>query len=559
MLELRTMRNAPIVLTTLWIWLLLLATSGAAQDLHEDQKLSPGFVVAADGTTLVIGDPADDTVFVYQRVGDSWVEMQQLHASDGSTGDSFGCSVAVDGDVLAIGAEFNNAAYVFRFDGTQWVEEEKLSGSGGFGEPVTLSGNTLAVGSRYRDNLQGAADVFHFDGAQWIWKQVLNPGFLVALDGATLLNGNPGDEEVFVHEFDGTNWNRTQTINGGGSGSDEFGWAAAVDGSVLVVGAYNEPPNGAAHVYRFDGQQWSPEQRLTATDGASGDNFGWSVAIEEGTVVVGAKLDDSPEINAGSSYLYEFDRGQWIESYRLTASDGVADDHLGHSVELVNGLVFCGARWSDPGQGSGSTYFYTLPLRIDSVNLTRARYDRPSGVTLKGWRFESSTGTTVLFDASPATNVVVVDDNTITCDTPVVEPGQFNVDVTVTNDNGSDTLVDAFTFTPALQLSGNWVPGGDLTLTYLLDPQDNIYAIYGLPPILSIDTPPFDGQLCILPFYTFFILLGWPFDTWEQTFGIPNNPNLSGLEVLFQGLIGPEFGGRAKDAAWTNCASLVIE
>ena len=203
-------------------------------------------------------------------------------------------------------------------------------------------------------------------------------------------------------------------------------------------------------------------------------------------------------------------------------------------------------------------YAFTPPFSLTSIDVPRTRYDRPVSVTLTGTGFAGGTGTTVLFDAAPATNVVVVDDNTITCDTPVVEPGQVDVDVTVTNDNGSDTLVDVFTFTPSVEITGNWVVGGDLTLTYLLDPQDSIFAIYGLPPVLGIDTPPFDGQLCIVPFYTFFILTGWPTDNLELSYGIPNNPNLSGLDVLFQGLIGPSFGN-PKDAAWTNCGVVDIQ
>ena len=102
------------------------------------------------------------------------------------------------------------------------------------------------------------------------------------------------------------------------------------------------------------------------------------------------------------------------------------------------------------------------------------------------------------------------------------------------------------------------MPGGDLTLTYLLDPGDYLFAIYGLGPEQSIDTPPFDGQLCILPFSSLLLLPNWPFDEFELRLGIPADQNLSGVEVLFQGLIGPRLTD-PKDAAWTNCTKLTIE
>ena len=102
------------------------------------------------------------------------------------------------------------------------------------------------------------------------------------------------------------------------------------------------------------------------------------------------------------------------------------------------------------------------------------------------------------------------------------------------------------------------MPGGEVTIDYLVDPGDGIFAIYGLPPEQSIDTPPFDATLCIFPFGVLFIIPTWPFDTFSQTTTIPADPSLSGLQVLLQGLIGPSLVF-PKDAAWTNCGVLDIQ
>ena len=73
--------------------------------------------------------------------------------------------------------------------------------------------------------------------------------------------------------------------------------------------------------------------KLTASDGAADDEFGYSVAIDGDRVVVGAYFDDT---SPSSAYIYEYDSGSgtWAET-KLTASDGAASDWFGYSVAIV--------------------------------------------------------------------------------------------------------------------------------------------------------------------------------------------------------------------------------
>ena len=65
------------------------------------------------------------------------------------------------------------------------------------------------------------------------------------------------------------------------------------------------------------------EVKITASDGAASDRFGFSVAVGENKIVVGAANDDS---NTGSVYVYNLDgTGQT----KITASDGAANDAFG--------------------------------------------------------------------------------------------------------------------------------------------------------------------------------------------------------------------------------------
>ena len=65
-------------------------------------------------------------------------------------------------------------------------------------------------------------------------------------------------------------------------------------------------------------------------------------------------------------------------------------------------------------------------------------------VTLTGTNFTTTPDTSVTFGGTAATNVAVVNSETVTCDTPAKAAAV--VDVVVTNSNGSGTLTDGFEF-----------------------------------------------------------------------------------------------------------------
>ena len=51
---------------------------------------------------------------------------------------------------------------------------------------------------------------------------------------------------------------------------------------------------------------WADEQaKLTASDGADFDQFGFSVSVSGDTAVVGASGDDDDGIDSGSAYVFE--------------------------------------------------------------------------------------------------------------------------------------------------------------------------------------------------------------------------------------------------------------
>jgi hypothetical protein len=105
-------------------------------------------------------------------------------------------------------------------------------------------------------------------------------------------------------------------------------------------------------------------QKLTASDGAAGDYFGWSVSLSSDgtTALIGAPHDDDRGTESGSAYVFTRSGSTWTEQAKLTASDGALDDYFGVSVSLSgNGSValISGHENDDLGSASGSAYVFT--------------------------------------------------------------------------------------------------------------------------------------------------------------------------------------------------------
>jgi hypothetical protein len=144
---------------------------------------------------------------------------------------------------------------------------------------------------------------------------------------------------------------------------DNFGYSVAVSGDTAVVGAYTDSDNasdsGSAYVFRYDGSDWVEEAKLTASDGAAGDHFGFSVAVSGGTAVVGAGRDDDSGSSSGSAYVFRYDGSDWAEEAKLTASDAAAFDGFGEQVAVSDDTAVVGADGNDDsGTRSGSAYVF---------------------------------------------------------------------------------------------------------------------------------------------------------------------------------------------------------
>lgn len=99
---------------------------------------------------------------------------------------------------------------------------------------------------------------------------------------------------------------------------------------------------------------------LYASDGFNRDEFGRAVAVSSGTAVVGAPLDDEgdggADVNQGAAYVFVRDAGGWSQEAKLVAPDAAAGDQFGASVAVSGGTVVVGA--PEAGGGTGAAYVF---------------------------------------------------------------------------------------------------------------------------------------------------------------------------------------------------------
>ena len=304
------------------------ADDGAANDKF-------GNSVAVGSGRIVVGAYLDDigsntdegSAYIFDLDGN---QLEKIEASDGAASDQFGYSVAIGSGRIVVGAYGDNigsntdegSAYIFDLDGTQIT---KITASDGntpdrFGGSVAVGSGRIVVGAPNQSFGAGAAYIFDLDGNQ-LEK-------ITASDGAS---------------------------------NDYFGSTVAVGCGRVVVGADSDDVGsntnqGSAYIFDLDGNEL---KKITASDGNAGSSFGYSVAVGSGRIVVGARGDDSTHVNQGAVYIFDLDGNQLT---KITASDAASTDNFGTSVAVGSGKIVVGAWQDDVGINSnqGSAYIYDL-------------------------------------------------------------------------------------------------------------------------------------------------------------------------------------------------------
>ena len=380
----------------------LFAADGAESDRF-------GRSVALAGETAVVGAPLaaiggasnQGTAYIFTRSNDNWSQQAKVMADDGASGDQLGIAVAVDGDTVIAGAYLadiggqaaQGAAYIFTRQASNWSQQQKLVYDDGatdnrFGFSVALSEDTAVAGAYLADGdgpaNRGIAYITERGPVPWpsSGHNVANDGaaddqfgYSVAVSGDTAVVGafladvdgtvDQGAAYVFVRN--GPIWVQQQKlVAADGVTNRRFGSSVALFEDTALIGDFladidGLAAQGAAYVFRRSGNTWSQKQKLTADDGATADFFGSSVALDEGTVVVGARLADiDGKFDQGAAYVFTRSGDSWSQQQKLVAADGEFGDNFGDAVSLDGGTAVVGAAAAnvDGNSDQGAAYLF---------------------------------------------------------------------------------------------------------------------------------------------------------------------------------------------------------
>ena len=349
--------------------------------------------ISSDRSTAVIGafnhDGHTGAAYVFVRDGKQWSQVQQLTVSDGAQYDYLGYSVAVssDGSTVLVGAYGHDASagtvYVFTHTGTKWRQTAELTpddaaAGNAFGYTVQVSGDgsSAVIGSPNNAGDTGAVYLFALHGGGWTQTAELTAsdaapntqfGYTVAAsaDGSTVVVGSPDNNDLvgatYVFTRHAKRWVQAAELTAtDGASLDEFGYSVAVsaDGSTAVIGGYgHDSYTGAAYVFTDSAGSWQQTAELAASDGAQYDDFGYSVAMtaDGATIMVGA----SGHANlTGAAYVFHHGT-TWRQTGELTASDGAQLDEFGYAVALspTGSTALIGAYGRDAD--IGAAYVFT--------------------------------------------------------------------------------------------------------------------------------------------------------------------------------------------------------
>lgn len=271
------------------------------------------------------------------------------------------------------------------------------------GELVVLDANDQVLASSFR--VKDGEIVLSYDDTNAVYPVQVDPlfatsvtataasdgmlldafGYAAAIDGATAVVGAPGpmanagfgEAYVFTRSAAGT-WSEQQKLrwNDGWTGSPpantptEYGYAVAISGNTIAVGAPTGMVNndGEVHIYEKTGSTFVFKKTLSGNDHVadSDDWFGFSIALSGDTIAIGAPQGDigsATPPSHGSTYVAVRTGGVWSTPVPLAYTANPGD--FGFSLALMGGTLLVGSPKTnsantppDPGYGIGRVWVY---------------------------------------------------------------------------------------------------------------------------------------------------------------------------------------------------------
>lgn len=378
-----------------------------------------GNSVAIDGDTAVVGAVGASSggsvtglAYVFEKPASGWTDMTQtatLAPSDDAV--HFGWSVAISGDTIVVGAPYSTvngieeqgALYVFVKPASGWADMTETAKLTGYhldpvgidylGISVSISGNTIvaaAPGAKpiYPGLSNGEALVYVEPEQGWVnstetavlYNQFSVPGFAssVAVGAGTVIVGATGccyQGEIqtgagYVYVEPPPGWTTAANPNAQLAGtsvgaSDDFGYSVAVDGNTIVIGSpqIDSYEVGAVYVFVKPTSGWKSMRQtaeLYPLFTEQGD-FGQSVAISESEIFIGAPFTTVQHAQQGAAYLFVEPGSGWrsTDNFRSKLTNAPAYYYFGQSVSISGTTAVVGFAGTSDTNGGADVYWWS--------------------------------------------------------------------------------------------------------------------------------------------------------------------------------------------------------
>ena len=311
-------------------------------------------------------------------------------------------STQADVSVVVMGTEIgtfdtNIAAIplpVFEWSSTYAIDNPNDYGSGDsdeFGKSIAIGNNYMVVGADFEDdaggNSSGKAYVFNTSTGALTYT-LDNPngydttagdrfGFATAVSDNHIVVGAPYEDDANgvsqgkVYVYNPSTGALARTINNPSSSylrGDQFGWGLAIDSDTLLVGAhwYADYDGRAYLINASTGSVLHTLENPNSYDelGADNDTFGESVAIHSNLCIVGAPHEDKAGVGAsgsrvGAAYIFNVSTGAVVHTLLNVDPDNDGqNDRFGQSVAIHGSYAAVGASGEGTNPGGGYVYIY---------------------------------------------------------------------------------------------------------------------------------------------------------------------------------------------------------
>ena len=236
-----------------------------------------------------------------------------------------------------------------------------------FGSSLALDSNVLVVGDPINNSAKGIAYIYTFNSNSQLFTlnssitasdsaNTKNFGYSVAINNGTIVigenNSTASNDEVYVFNVNTAGIWLINANDINGAYGNQYGASVAIDDNIIVIGAPKTTTyTGAAYVYINQSGTWTLAQSLTSLDTlATSSNFGISVSISGKYIAVGASGTGATISGStnGVCYLFQQNNNTWSQCAKIyqTPPYVVNNAQFGLSVAINANHLLIGAATS---------------------------------------------------------------------------------------------------------------------------------------------------------------------------------------------------------------------